>query len=167
MKATQIKPMGNYVLVRDHDAPTMTAGGLALPQTTMDRVLKIGGKTHRFAQVIAIGPGAGEHSGIMVTREIGTKQEPLNKIAQRAMIRPQDIGLRAGATVVYIDGFGHDIAVDEPGTHRMILAGAVEAEIQGELNEAPQDFKEPPRIFSTPTPTEARWEVPVERDPAR
>jgi chaperonin GroES len=57
----RIEPLGKYVLLRLHDAPTTTRGGLALPESVARNMMP----TLR-ATVVAVGPGLPDRNGNMV-----------------------------------------------------------------------------------------------------
>lgn len=166
MKTEQLRPVGNSVVIRDDVGPSASKGGVYLPQQTISNSLQIGGKRHRTGVVVAVGPGIGESSGIFVTREAGTKNEPRGKIAERVLVRPQDTGIRVGSRVVFIDGFGTTIHTEDgEGRIRIILAGAIEAEIPHDAENSVAEIETAPRpAFSRPIEREGAWDERVQRD---
>lgn len=166
MKTEQLRPVGNYVVVRDDVGPSASKGGVYLPQQTVSNSLQIGGKKHRTGVVVAVGPGIGESSGIFVTREAATKNEPRGKIAERVMVRPQDTKIQVGDRVVFVDGFGTTIHTEDgDGRIRIILAGAIECVIPPDAENSVAEIESMPRpAFSRPLEREGAWDERVERD---
>ncbi len=166
MRTDQLRPVGNYVVVRDDVGPSASKGGVYLPQQTVSNSLQIGGKKHRTGVVVAVGPGLGDGSGIFVTREAGTKNEPRGKIAERVMVRPQDAKIEVGARVVFVDGFGTTIHTEDgEGRIRIILAGAIECQIPHDAENSVAEIETAPRpAFSRPTEREGAWDERVQRD---